>query len=304
MLRNLLKRYTFRVGLRTVKTTVAVMISMMIVNAYGATSSKLVFAMLGAMSAVRPTFKESVESCLTQIIGVSFGALMGVLLSLLPVHPLVITGIGVILVISLYNMFHIRFAPDLPCLIVAILCITPDIHPVTYAVGRIWDSAIGMGVGLLVNMLVFPYDNSRQIRETVRSLDKELIVFLEEMFDGDDVLPDPDAMETKIDAMGKQLAIFAKQKLFLRRRKQDLQLQSFRRCERKARELVARMEVLSHMEKPGSLDEENRKRLTDADAQIRDTRQPDPTSETDIITNYHVRQILNIRQELLAALEQ
>ena len=300
----MLKRYTFRVGLRTVKTTVAVMISMMIVNAYGATSSKLIFAMLGAMSAVRPTFKESVESCLTQIVGVSFGALMGVLFSLLPLHPLVITGMGIILVISLYNMFHIRFAPDLPCLIVVILCITPDIQPVTYAVGRIWDSAIGMSVGLLVNMLVFPYDNSRQIRETVQSLDRELIVFLEEMFDGDEVLPDPDAMEAKIDAMRNQLAIFAKQRLFLRRRKQDMQLQAFRRCESKARELVARMEVLSHMERPGCLNEENRQHLTAVNAQIRDTRKADGSSEIDIITNYHVRQILKLRKELLAALEQ
>ena len=300
----MLKRYTFRVGLRTLKTTAAVVISMMIVNAYGATSSKLIFAMLGAMSAVRPTFKESIESCLTQIVGVSIGALMAVLFSFLPLHPLVITGMGIILVISLYNIFQIRYAPDLSCLIVVILCVTPDIQPVTYAVGRIRDSAIGMCVGLLVNMLVFPYDNSRQIRETVKSLDKELIAFLEDMFDGDDVLPDPDAMETKIDAMRNQLAIFAKQRLFLQRRKQNMQLQAFRQCERKARELVARMEVLSHMERPGCLNAENRQQLAAVNAQIRDTRQADETSETDIITNYHVRQILRLRRELLAALEQ
>ena len=65
------------IGLRTIKTAAAVVVSMMIVDAYGATTSKLIFAMLGAMAAVQPTFKESLASCLTQIIGVIFGALVG-----------------------------------------------------------------------------------------------------------------------------------------------------------------------------------------------------------------------------------
>ena len=50
------------IGPRTVKTAVAVILAMIIVEAYGATSSKLVFAMLGAMAAIEPTFKQSKEA--------------------------------------------------------------------------------------------------------------------------------------------------------------------------------------------------------------------------------------------------
>lgn len=116
-----LKQLHIHIGLRTVKTIAAVIISMIVVNAYGATSSKLIFAMLGAMAAVQPTFRESVESCLAQIVGVLFGALAGVLLLTLPLHPLVATGIGMLLVITLYNGLRIRFSPSLPCLIVVML---------------------------------------------------------------------------------------------------------------------------------------------------------------------------------------
>ena len=42
-----------------------------------------------------------------------------------------------------------------------------------YGLGRIWDTAIGLGVGMAVNMLVFPYNNRRQIDETVSGLDKD-----------------------------------------------------------------------------------------------------------------------------------
>ena len=52
----------FRIGFRTIKTAVAVIIAMLIVTSYGATTSKLIFAMLGAMAAMEHTFKESLES--------------------------------------------------------------------------------------------------------------------------------------------------------------------------------------------------------------------------------------------------
>ena len=291
------------IGLRTVKTAVAVVLAMVIVDAYGATTSKLIFAMLGAMAAVQPTFRASVESCLTQIVGVLFGAVVGIGLLALELPTLVTTGIGIVLIITLYNAFGIRFAPSLPCLIVLTLCTAEGISPMSYALTRIWDTAIGLGVGMAVNTLIFPYDNSRQIRSLVESLDQEVITFLEDMFDGDDVLPDGAEMTRKIDAMAGQLNIFSNQKLVLRLRRQKEELELFRTCEGKAREMLARMEVLSRMGRPGRLNDENRRRLKACGAQIRDERTLKNPQERDMVTNYHVRQILSIRVDLLEALK-
>ena len=285
------------------KTAAAVILSMVIVDALGATTSKLIFAMLGAMAAVQTTFKASLESCLTQIVGVLFGALAGVVLMALPIPSLVAAGIGIVLVITLYNTFGIRFAPGLPCLIVVTMCTTPDIQPFTYALGRIWDTAIGLAVGMAINTLIFPYDNSRQIHATVESLDREVIRFLEEMFDGDEVMPDADVMAKKIGAMAQQLAIFSDQKLVLNLSRQKQQLETFRLCETKARELLARMTVLSQVGRPGRLNDENRARLEKCGAVIRDQRPLDSVLERDVVTNYHVRQILTLRRELMDALK-
>jgi len=292
------------IGLRTAKTAVAVILSMLIVDLYGATSSKLIFAMLGAMAAVQPTFKASLESCLTQIVGVLFGAAAGVLLIALPIPPLAATGIGIILIITLYNTLNIKFSTGIPCFIVVMICTTEGILPFAYALGRIWDTAIGLGVGMIINMLIFPYDNSRQIRATAESLDREVIFFLEQMFDGDDVLPDANITARKITDLERQLAIFSNQKLILKLQRQKEDLQIFHTCESKAKVLVARMEVLSHVAQPGRLSTENRERLIQCGANILDERVIDTPTELDIVTNYHVRQLLNIRQDLLAVLEQ
>ena len=291
-----------RIGPRTIKTAAAVIVAMVIVHFYGTTTSRLTFAMLGAMAAVEPTFKDSLRSCMAQIVGVFFGSVVGVALLAIPMHSLLRTGIGIVLAITLYNTFRIRFSPSLPCLIVVTLCITPDIQPVSYALGRIWDTAIGLGVGLAINTLVVPYDNSRQIHDTIESLDRELIRFLEEMFDGDEVLPDAGKMEEKVGDMARQLDIFSNQRLWMRRHTQKKQIASFQVCQGKARELLARMEILSRMEQPGRLNKENRRRLRTCGAEIGDSRPLKNPKERDIVVNYHVAQILRLRKELLEAL--
>ena len=84
------------IGLRTVKTAVAVILSMMLASLLGTSDARLIFAMLGAMNAVQPTFKESVQASLTQIVGVIFGVGVSLLLLLLPVHQLVVAGVGIV----------------------------------------------------------------------------------------------------------------------------------------------------------------------------------------------------------------
>ena len=297
-----MKKLSAIVGLRTIKTAAAIIIALAIVSRYGASSAKLIFAMLGAMSAVQPTFRASLDACLTQIVGVSFGAVMGLLLRELPISYLTAIGIGVIIIITVYNSLHVTLSPSLPSFILVMVCTTADLSPLSYALGRIWDTAIGLGVGILVDVLVFPYDNSRKIQGALEGLDQDVLRFLEEIFDGDDVLPDGEALAGKLSAMEKQLAIFSKQKLFFHLGRQKRELARFRSCDRMAKELVCHMKALCLLERPGRLTEENRRRLAAAGAEIRDGRPLDSIMELDVVTNYHVGQLLTLRQELLQEL--
>lgn len=87
--------------------------------------------------------------------------------------------------------------PVLPCLVLVNICLNPQVEAVSYSLGRIWDTAIGLAIGMLVNTLIFPYDNSRTIRQMMESLDDDLIRILEDLFDGDDHLPNADELERK-----------------------------------------------------------------------------------------------------------
>lgn len=300
-----MKKIKFRnpIGLRTVKTAVAVLLSMIVVNFFGTTSSKLFFAVLGALAAVQPTFSESLESCIIQIIGVFVGAVIGGALVLAHVPAMLAASIGIVIVIILCNAFRISSSAGLACIIVVCMCLDGETKPITYAITRIWDTAIGLTIGMAINTLVFPYDNSRRIRSLVENLNKDVIRFLEEVFDGDEVLPDAQLLGKKVQDLEQQLRIFRNQKLVLKLRRQKQDLENYRICEEKSRELLARLQILSVVGKPGKLNEENRQRLKHAGADIRDRRVLKNPQERDIVTNYHVRQILQLREEILEILE-
>jgi hypothetical protein len=73
-------------------------------------------------------------------------------------------------------------------------------------------------------------------------------------------------------------------------------------CEIKARQLVNHLEILSALPFPGVLNPYNKERLERNGAKIKDQRIPSEPTEMDIITNYHVAQVLILRRELLNAL--
>ncbi len=288
------------IGRRTIKTVAAVVIAMLVAEFWGSTTSKLIFAMMGAMEAVRPTFKESVEAVVSQFVGIVVGALAAVLLHTLPIPYIVSAGIGILIVIVFYNMLKLPYSPSLACFIVVMVCTTSDVHPLLYALGRIWDSAIGLAVGMLINVLVFPYDNSKKFRQAVQNLDGELILFLEDIFDGDNALPDADVMEKKLADIEYQLSIFANQVLPFHKARQREKLKLFRMCEGRARRLVSHLEVLCAMEGPGQLNDENLAKLRAGGADIAEQPELSEWTDKDTITNYHVAQILALRKELLS----
>ena len=302
-LRKLMKkRIRFHIGMRTIKTVVSVIIAMLLVDSNLSPHSNLTLGMLGAVAAVQPSFKDSLDSCWAQIVGTITGGIVGTLLLLTSLPTIVITAIAVVVVITVYNMLHISYAPSLPVLVVVILCTTPDVNHISYAFGRLYDTCIGLAVGLIINTLVFPYDNSRQIRFAVESLDRELIIFLEEMFDGDDILPDPDVLGRKFDAMQGMLHIFSQQRIFTHLKLQKKEVAAFEVCRDKALSLVSRIYLLSVMGTPGHLNQEVCDLLAASGAKIKDKPWKGAFSERDIVINYHVKHILSLRRELLEAL--
>lgn len=288
---------SFPIGMRTMKTALAVTLSLMVIEYYGASPAKVVFATIGAISAVGPTFTASLQACLTQICGVTVGALLALTLMALPIPHIAGVGIGIMVIITSYHHLKLKLVPVLPCLILVNICLNPEVQAMPYSLGRIWDTAIGLAIGMLVNTLIFPYDNSRKIRQMMESLDKDLIRILEDLFDGDEPLPQADGLEQTLDTLGRQLALFSQQRL-LHRKRQKREIQQLSTCEDTAHALLVELAALCAMSTAGRLNQENRQALLALGAKV--YREQPGTGETneDVVANYHVSRVLRLRRKL------
>lgn len=297
-----LRSWKSPVGPRILKTALAVTLALAVVEPYGASPAKVVFATIGAMSAVAPTFTASLLACLTQICGVAVGGLLALTVIALRIPPVIGVGVGIIGILTGYQYFRLKLVPVLPCLVLVNICLNPAVEGASYAAGRLWDTAIGLAIGMAVNLLIFPYDNSRKIRRTMEGLDRDLILFLEDLFDGDEHLPEAVALARKVDALEGQLLLFAQQRLLLHQRKQKQELQRLRSCEDIARELVVEMEALRNMERRGHLNRENRQELRALGAQVMEEAPDKGEQMEDVVVNYHVARALSLRRELRQSL--
>lgn len=292
-----LRRFHSPVGLRTVKTALAVSVAILLVEQYGTSAEELLFGVMGAFSAMEPTIKASVRSCAAQFSGVLVGVLLSLILGALEIPGVVAAGIGIILVMATYQLLHWKSSPVLPCLILVTICTNPGMNAVIYGLERIWNTALGLGAGMVINALIFPYDNSKKIQSLMVSLDEDLIRFLEDMFDGDDHLPETLEMESKINLLERQLAMFADQRLPRRGRQRRLltQLQS---CEDTARALLIEVETLRGIVHVGKLNQENRAALRELGAKITDGDPNRRFTVEDLVVNYHVDKALKLREQL------
>lgn len=292
-----------RVGRRTLKTAAAVFLSMLVASWVGMTPSCLIFAMLGALAVMEPSIKESIEACLTQLVGLASGAVIGVLLVLLKAPPLVGSSIGIVVVITIYNLLGIRFSPTLSCIIVVSLCAGNEPDLLLAAGGRIWDTSIGFGVGLLINAFVYPYNNTKKACAVMREFDHEVLLFLEDMFNGDMIFPDTIRLSKELTAIAAQMKLFYEQLPVLRAPKHRRNFEILCECQQLARQMVGYMQVICRMERVGILSHENQELLLERGANICVEEGPCSQNQTDIVMNYLLGHILSLQQELHETLD-
>jgi len=286
------------VGLRTLKTAVAVTASILLVERYGTSADELLFGVMGAFSAMEPTFKGAVRGCVSQFMGVLMGVVLSLALRPLDIPGAMAAGIGIVLVMACYQILHLRSSPVLPCLILVTICTDPSLNAVIYGLERLWNTALGMGAGMVINTIIFPYDNGKKLRQVMDSLDGDLIRFLEDMFDGDDHQPDPEGMERKLDALEAGLTVFSDQRLLIHPRRHRRLIARYQRCEGTVRDLLREVEVLHSIRNTGRLTRENRTALLALGAKIPAELPNNRFGVEDLVVNYHVKRALELREQL------
>lgn len=278
------------IGLRTVKTAVAVALALLIADLRG--SPAPIFAAIGAIVAMNRTLGDAVQSCLTQFAGILLGAGFGaVFVNLFEGARYFGVALGIVGLILLCVELKLQFAVPLACIVFVSICLSPADGAFLYGLNRLLDTSIGLGVALVVNIVLKPYNNRARIAALLTHFLQSVPAPLaERAVHGR--YPDLSALETQLGRIGTELDIFEKQN-FPRTRDHAAQAAYLRGCEQLASAIVQELRALCAMDERGRLSPENAKRLASMGLAVPEQLPAAPCRAADIVGNYHLGNLLD-----------
>ena len=173
-----MKLHPVHIGMRTVKTTVAVMLCIVIFPLLTILSKRLpdnpapifrilrfllyrespIFACIASIIIMQPTVEKSLKLGSSRIVGTIVGGVVGLIftfiITVLPYKglPIILVGIGLVLIITLFNVLGSPKSTSIALVTFLIIMINIDSRdPMLYAVNRIIDTSIGVFIAVFIN---------------------------------------------------------------------------------------------------------------------------------------------------------
>lgn len=153
------------IGMRTIKTALVVIISYIVSSLI---NEELSFALIyAAVICVETSVVSSVKIGYNRVLGTVIGGVIGLIMNYVPLYGGITMAIGIIITIMFTNLLNIKKATGIAITLVVIIIIgSTDTSPAIYAMQRTLDTIIGIVIATLVNMVIYPPDQMRMVRES------------------------------------------------------------------------------------------------------------------------------------------
>lgn len=287
-------------GMRTVKTGLAVSISIMLCTLFKSKSP--IFAGIGAIMAMQSSVSESFIMGKNRMLGTFVGAIIGLLFSLtIPQNPLFI-GIGVMIVIHLCYIMGWNKALQLSAIVFMGIALNPRLDAkFSYAIFRIIDTFIGIIVGMVINYFISAPNMERNIRNSIETLYYECkkiiysLIWKQEEVDLKELKSDIKSLTETYEALSKDIDL----NIF-----KNKDSNSYTKILYIADAIETNISLLSKMDKIPFIDGKNQRLLMELFNKPLDPRENMVKEDIDIVYNYHLNQSLNLLLEIKLFLEE
>lgn len=295
-----------RIGLRAVKTALAVGLSLLVAHLLG--SSLPIFAVIGAISVMSRNLNDTLHECLTQLAGTVIGFCVASCFVVLLPHPsfFLWMGLGTLIVIGLCLQLNLYFAVPLASIVFADICLYGGGNDqLWYGFHRLTDTVVGLAVAFVVNMAVKPYNNERRIRRALQEILDAIPGYLDtRVLQGR--YPDLSALRRQITHLSGELEIYEGQfvRAFRAPTAQPAEAAYLRGCEQLAVRMEQELAALCCMDALGTPDAENIAKLQAFGLKIPVLVEKGSSRQDSLVLNYHLANLLGAHrylQDLLAA---
>lgn len=287
------RQWHFPVGLRIFKTALAVTLSILLVRLFQADSLTAFYAAFGAAIAMETTFSKSLKQALTQLVGVLAGTVFGYVSAMLfpTITPAWMAGLGVLILLVLSQVFKLSFSASLSCIIFLSACLMPTDNLLRDSLYRLRDTAIGIGVALVINALIRPYNNKKRILALLTRLRSLMPPLLHEIIVTERI-PDLSALVPLLRRLDREMELYHSQRFFHRTHDDEALLLG---CKQLTERMVEELEAICGMDTPGNLAKGNAALMRELGLDLPEEGISGRkcTRHDTIVMNYHLEKLLN-----------
>ncbi|HMM70071.1 MAG TPA: aromatic acid exporter family protein [Gudongella oleilytica] len=149
-----------KIGMRTIKTGLAVMLGVTVAGLVGLRSP--LFVAIGAISTMQTSVSESFVMGKNRILGTIMGAVVAVVIAEILPYSNIFLGLGIILLIQILNILGWKKSISLSAIVFSAVYLNREMGMIEYATNRVLDTFIGIVMGVLVNYLVAAPDSEKK----------------------------------------------------------------------------------------------------------------------------------------------
>lgn len=174
-----------RIGKRTLKTAIAVVLSLMIGRFVNL--QQPLMAGFSAIVVMQSSLFSSLDQGKNRLLATITGAIVACIISWSGFTNYFTIGLGTIVIILICNIFDWKGSITLGCMVMLVILVdVGDRNALVYAVNRTLDTFIGIAVGSLVNWFVFPPHPLRWIFESYASIERDLFIEFREFIEDEE----------------------------------------------------------------------------------------------------------------------
>lgn len=286
-----------KIGMRTIKTSIAVTISISL--GYALKLNSPFFAGIAAIIAMQGNLVDSYRMGRDRILGTILGAVIGLLCSFISIGNPLIIGIGIIIVIYLCNRLGWSKSVSIATIVfVSIIMNVEKGQELHYSLNRILDTMVGIVVAVIVNFIISPPLTKNKIYETsLKIIDDfsealKTVIMKKETIENRKYLSN---IENKLETLNKEYPILIKE-MDIRLYRKDLGDVNLEHSRTLLKKLYNNLTILAEMDSDLKIDVENSNIINiKYNLNVEGT---DELTDLDIIYNYHLRNSIQILQEL------
>lgn len=200
---------TIKIGMRTIKTTIAVLLTIIASHVLKLQSPLL--AGIAAIVTMQSNILNSIEEGKSRLLGTIFGAVIGILFALIAPGNLILVGIGMIVVIMVCN--HMGWEDSIIIALIVFLSMMieqKEGQRLSYSINRTIDTFIGVLIASIINVIISPPDLEKRTLSTCRLLLNEYEKTLDAITTGNETV-NLDNLRSKLEKLHEDYQILKKE---------------------------------------------------------------------------------------------